>query len=88
MKVKEILSILPKWDLEKDGCEGYIVNFVNTKNIPNWRDEQIEIYDYKIGKQILKNNLLNSEIIQVASGRSLVGGEYDNTLTIYVRLEV
>jgi len=83
MKVKEILSLLPKYP---DGS-AYDVTFVKKESEHtrlNW--SRIDTYNQRTGKNEFSDELLNAEIESIEAGRVRPGGHFNPELHIYVIL--
>ena len=67
MKFKEILNILPKYN----DNSGYDINIKNI-NIPDYQDNNINMYNWEIGKQEFSNKILNSEVKEIRNGEDQI----------------
>ena len=67
MKFKEILNILPKYN----DNSGYDINIKNI-NIPDYQNNNINMYNWEIGKQEFSNKILNSEVKEIKNGEDQI----------------
>ena len=71
MKFKEILNILPKYY----DNSGYNINIKNI-NIPDYQNNNVDMFNWKLGKQEFSSKILNSEVKEIRNG--------DDQILIYI----